>query len=335
MNTWRNRCRYCEYVSREIQPSSLPFCCPYSHLTGKITTTTKTRLVLYAYTMASTTPSPFLSLPQELRDIIYQHALRDSLRRSDDLGEHKADEIRRPAKQEHDDNNAEGSLLFNYAAQCPRPVWYTLLLCCRTTNRDIRELAQTTALNQMVDIKPAVVDLNLSPTTSTATWQRLPSHPQQITSLQINIRLSQIYESSLTSASPDTDNAIIRAIFHLVRQYCCFGPHLSRGKPLSRPLQLETVLLEIEPDLRAIQPPQGLVFANNHPQQLATVSGVFWIWLSRFARSGLLWERVENLKWNCKYIAETEGEVVTSRVTNHGWSEDDRTMFRELGYSWD
>lgn len=285
--------------------------------------------------MASTTPSPFLSLPQELRDIIYQHALRDSLRRSDDLGEHKANEIRRPAKQEHDDNNAEGGLLFDYAAQCPRPVWYTLLLCCRTTNRDIRELAQTTALNQMDDIKPAVVDLNLSPTTSTATWQRLPSHPQQITSLQINIRLSQIYESSLTSASPDTDNAIIRAIFHLVRQYCCFGPHLSRGKPLSRPLQLETVLLEIEPDLRAIQPPQGLVFANNHPQQLATVSGVFWIWLSRFARSGLLWERVENLKWNCKYIAETEGEVVTSRVTNHGWSEDDRTMFRELGYSWD
>lgn len=128
--------------------------------------------------MTSTTSSPFLALPQELRDLIYQHALRDTLPECEAFLEYRTDSLKAPIASRND----TGGLVINYQTQCPRPAWYTLLLCCKPTNKDICELVQTTALKQKSNIPQAVVDLRLSSTTSTAIWQSVPCHPRQISS---------------------------------------------------------------------------------------------------------------------------------------------------------
>lgn len=267
--------------------------------------------------MRSNTSRHFLALPQELRDLIYQHALRDTLPECE-------------AFLEYGYENDTGGLIVNYPAQCPRTAWYTLLLCCKTTNKDIRELVQTTALKQKSHIPPAILDLRLSSTTSTAIWQSVPCHPRQISELHVNIRLSDIYESCFTSGAPNVDNAIIRALYHLLRRYCQLGPHLSRKALLSTQLSLDTVILHITPDLCVDEAQR---FSADTDQQLATISGVFLIWLGRFARSGLL-KHVDSLRWDCENIVETKGKIMEFKVTNLEWDMEDRYTFLHLGYSW-
>ncbi|KAI5359414.1 hypothetical protein Slin14017_G103160 [Septoria linicola] len=288
--------------------------------------------------MALRETSPLLALPQELRDLIYKYALDEVLpwpsgfqewSKSCSIREDDRDAL--PTDARHDTN---GGLIFHFPAHGPRPAWYNLLLCCRTTNKDIRQIVSTTALNQVPSLSPAVLDLSITSTTATTTWQRLPCHPQQISTLQINIRLAHLWDTGIISGAPQSDNKIIRALFRFLQQYCKYGPHFSRKTPLARPLQLNTALLTVEP---AFSTEESEYFFGNPSQQLATVSGVLMIWLGRLARSGLLSGSLGKIVWDCDYVYElTMGkEPLVFKVTGHPWDQADQETFRSLGYEWD
>lgn len=273
--------------------------------------------------MASAVTNNLLSLPQELRDLIYLHTFDETLTWPETFKDYQESPTSCMCIGDH-----EEAFRCIFPSKSPQPAWLSLLYCCKTTNRDIQNLINN--LNRHLGLLASpTVDLFITTSTATSTWLHLPYPPSQIQTLQINIHIQHLWDQSITSGTPSTDNKILKSLFVFLKNFCTHGPHLSRPSRLAKPLSLAAVTLNLQP---AFDAEEASFFCGNPQQQFATVCGVFNLWLERLVQSGLLTGNVERLKWKSKGVVEfgTLIDLVTDKV-----EEGDYLMMRSLGYRWD
>lgn len=266
--------------------------------------------------------SRLLSLPQELRDLIFTYALVETLSRP----EHFIAYSRFYQRLSLPASAVQGQDRYQYYCpiEAPKPTWFNLLLACKTTNRDVKNLRLSPSRES------TGLDLSVTSTTATASITSLPSNPSTIEDLRINIHLAHIWDQEIQSSDPAKDNKILRSLFSVLRRYIVYGPHLSRYSPLPTPLRLKNVILDVHPAFTA---EEASYFFGNPTQQMGHVCGVLMAWLARLAKSGLLEGKVDRLKWRNEWVT---GEAVELQyaVTCDIWDEAEVVMFKDLAYVW-
>ncbi|KAF2211753.1 hypothetical protein CERZMDRAFT_98186 [Cercospora zeae-maydis SCOH1-5] len=302
----------------------------------------------------NTSTSSFLALPPELRDLIYQFAVEETLPWPESFTERYSNILKQHTANSSQETSSIGStvlLLIHYPSRPPRPTWLSLLQCSRTIHSEIKHLFPLTNLkpsSQPVQTPPdhdtAHILLNLTSTTLTCSWLTLRCRPQHLRTLHIKIHLSDLGHADLTSGRASCGNRIIHAIYILLRQFFTFGPHFS-GKvgSSSAPLRLKTVLISLAAapvnQGKADGQVESYFFGDYPEQQMATITGVLTIWLHRLRGSGLLWCLVDEFRLDCEALVEElkgndENSVFPVEDRSTGY-EVFRSTFERLGYRWD
>ena len=260
--------------------------------------------------------SPLLQLPQELRDLIYDHLFTDE----DTTASHDSNAIDRQLKHlttRHDRWQWD----IHYAIAAPRATYLDLI----RTNRQIREEVTAYLAARYREKAPAAcLAMIIDYPNVTPTWTYLPTHPSQIVTLDITIKLDKMYHPCFISRPPH--NAILHAVFKVLKTYLSVGPHLAKATPLHSRLHLETVRITLAPP----QPLEDMTYIYGFPaQQLEVLYRDFRSYMARFARSTLPYGDIESFE--IRYEGQ---EWERFAVTKEIWDEGDCAFFRNGGYRW-
>ncbi len=117
------------------------------------------------------------------------------------------------------------------------------------------------------------------------TYITIPAHPSDTTTLDLIVKLDQMYHPCYISHPPY--NAILLAVFSLLRTYTTRCPHFACRTPLSKKSHLKTVRITIA------LPEDGMTYFYGDPlQRIETLFLDFETYLIKFARSGRLFAEV-------------------------------------------
>ena len=258
---------------------------------------------------------PFLTLPQELRDLIFKYALtEDRISLEDGTACHD-----RRIKQLRTER---WEWTVAYASNAPISASVSLMRCNQQLHLEMKEYLQngdesSTSLAKLTTLMayPSLVP----------TWTHIPAPPEKIDMLDILVKVDYMYHPALMSLGPH--NAILTTIFEMLKRYIHRGPHLAKPTPLVQPLELKTVRITVAPPV----PFEEMTYVYGWlAQQLKGLYDQFKALMRRFGRSGIVFGsigafelRLEGQDW--------ERIPVTSFI----WDEEDHTFFRHGGFKWD
>lgn len=203
----------------------------------------------------------FLDLCQELRDMIYEHALADD----EDEIDHDNYSPASDGQYDHEilllDSASRGSSdkpdpgwQHHLPTTLPPPTWLTLQRTCRQLRHEVRDFLARRAAKSASQTPEIRAHLTLD---HPHAWTRITSIPPlsllgkggQV--LHITLHLRSLYNPTTLPPSP----ALGQAIWSLVRRCTTHGPHLSRHSPLHTPLPLAKLKLHLvapeEAEMRA------------------------------------------------------------------------------------
>lgn len=171
--------------------------------------------------------SRFLSLPRELRDLIYEWLVDERRRRPenpDDAGE------RSPVSP-----TTPGSIV--YESKSPKPAMLQLKLC----NKQIyHEIHDTLKGHVNGDTGPTRLDIMVKGSAIWPTWIKLPATPYLDPTIQIDLR---IFEA--TDFGSEFSTGAYRALWSLFNRLIFRGPCLIHNKDLPKPLEVGRLRFEI------------------------------------------------------------------------------------------
>ncbi|KAK4503474.1 hypothetical protein PRZ48_004389 [Zasmidium cellare] len=204
--------------------------------------------------------SPFLALPQEVRDLIYGFAFDETLSPPTQFKEFVDDKELTP-------ETPPSAFRTLYPSTPPRPAWYALLLTCRQTAADVREYFASAGCSD----DTASLTVTLTSTTATTIWTALPTASPQ--NLEIELLLTHPFDARLLHPYPSAkDNLALRSIFNVLKRYITRGPFLPRPTPLASPNSLETVRISVQPAWK--EEDMAFFFGNPAEQFRVVVEGL-------------------------------------------------------------
>lgn len=259
----------------------------------------------------------FLTLPQEIRDLIFEFAIGEDA--------YNADVVRLASgyrtKRIPIGNSNRWAWECRHASQAPFPEYLCLMLCNRQLEREIREF-----LNRPQDAsrRPAKLVMLLEYPNLWLTWTQLPDPPRQIETLELLIKVSHMYHPAYISRG--SQNAILTAVSDTLKRFVYRGPHLSRPSALPKPLHLKTVRITVAPPIAFEDMKQTYGFPA---QQLEALFAGFKALLQRFCRSGLPFQLID------AFEVRLEGDEKYDRipVTSNIWDEIDFIFFQYGGFN--
>ena len=258
---------------------------------------------------------PFLRLPQELRDLIFEYALSE-----DRIENETAASLTHRIKRQSTGNERwEWNVYYDSAA--PTAAYLSLMLC----NRQLRKEVQQFLGGSDDQPPPSKTTVVIAYPIVTTVWTHVPRPPDKTTILDILLKIDHIYHPVFISHG--AHNAILTTVFGLLKRYIHRGPHLARPSPLPRPLELDTVQITLAPPV----PFEEMTYVYGFPaQQLETLFNDFKRLICRLARSGIPFGsigafdlRLEGKEWH------------RIPATSNIWDEDDYTFFQNVGFNWD
>lgn len=263
--------------------------------------------------------SAFLSLPQEIRDLIFEFAIGEDA--------YDADQVRLSSgyrtKRIPIGNNNRWAFECHHPAQAPFPEYLCLMLCNRQLEREIRKFLQRP---QEASRAPAKLTMLLEYPNMWLTWTQLPDPPRQTETLDLLVKVSHMYHPAYISQG--SQNAILTAVSDTLKRFVYRGPYLSRPSALSHPLHLETVRITVAPPVPFEDMKQTYGFPA---QQLETLFTAFKALLQRFCRSGLPFELIDFFEVKMEDDEKFDRIPVTSNI----WDEIDFLLFQYGGFNWE
>ena len=258
------------------------------------------------------TTSPFLELPRELRDIIFDYATG-----------------------EHDDNTQERRLWYlpfgvkrwdwkvNHPVHAPTAAYRSLALCNCQLNQEIKQFVDRTA--KVNNNASAKLRLCMSYPDITPTWTHIPLPPEHTPNLDLLVKIDHMYHPAYMTTGPH--NAILVTIFEHLKRYITYGPHLAKPSRLPKDLHLDTVRITVAPP----QPFEDMQYVYGFPQQqLETLYGDFKALTIRFARCGIPFGAIDAFE-----VRMEGGQWERIPVIADIWDniEADFTFFRNGGFA--
>ena len=260
---------------------------------------------------------PFLELPQELRDIILSYALGEYQHRTDGDTPYCGSRVKRLQF-----GNKRWEWEIPYPSSAPLSAYLSLMMCNRHLYHELQEYLDRARKGEST---PAKITLNMAYPVITPTWTSIPQPPKDTSALEILIKVDHMYHPVYMTHGPR--NAILIAVFEVLKQYIHRGPHLSRLSALCQPLHLETVRITLAPPM----PFEDMTFVYGLPaQQLDKLFNEFKTLMCRLGRSGVLFPSIDVFKVRMEG-KEWEHIPVSSNI----WDEADYVFFQHGGYKWD
>lgn len=259
---------------------------------------------------------PFLRLPQELRDVIFEYVLNDNICDS----EIPSFQLR--TKTVPVSNTKRWEWTAEYPALGLSPAYLGLLLSNRRLRDEVKALQNRPQSSKQL---PARVTLLLAYPRFAPIETSVPALPSQIRELDVLVKIDYMYHPAYMTR--DSQNAILAAVFDVIKRYVHRGPHLARPSLLATPLHLQTVRITVAPPA----PFEEIAHVYGFPkQQLDSLYAPFHALVARLARSGLPYGHVDSLE-----VRMQGGEYERLPVTSNIIDEEDFLFFHFGGYRWD
>lgn len=185
-----------------------------------------------------------LQLCQELRDLIYEYAFLEDLEPNNDNDDaSKSHPTLRSPLNANDSEEDQYGWLYSYPSPSGPPAWQTLMACNRQLRSEIQDflsrLHHTTTspstAHMTVHLDQPLCTAKITPFPTLHLGRREPH------TLHLTLHLHSLYHSSLLAPS----HAIPHALWRLYQHYTTRGPRLKRPHPLSQPLRVETLRIQL------------------------------------------------------------------------------------------
>lgn len=258
--------------------------------------------------MAHPTACPSLSLPQELRDGIYEFALNTADGHVQDLRELPSASTCRSA-----------GWTLHLGDRAPTATFLSLMLCCRQLRVEVGQFLRQCQGQAKLQIHASYPDMKTE-------WSFIQTPPEQLTELDISLKIGNLFDPRLDYL--EYEDVLFRPVFDILKRFIHSGPHLARTRPLSQPLELRTVRITIA----SATPVNEMTYVFASPAAtLYMMFGRFNALLGRLARSGLLVGVIG------AFEAKMEGdeeEWERTAVSSDVWDEEDHVFIKDLGFRW-
>lgn len=259
-----------------------------------------------------------LSLPQELRDLIYEFALS--------RGQPEADDSKQTPSYRSNRlpfNNARWEWDTHYPCRPPACAYLSLVQCNRQLHREVYDFVCKP--HEEPEDNTAELSLVLSYPLLTSTWAFIPGPLERIKNLEILVKVDHMYHPAYMTAGPH--NAILTAVFDVLKRYIHPGVHLAKPSELVEPLHLDTVRITLAPP----EPFEDMTHVYGFPaQQLESLFNEFKALMCSLGRSGLPFPHID------AFEVQVEGkDCHRILVTSNIWDEGDYMFLQNGGYQWD
>lgn len=261
--------------------------------------------------------SPFLNLPQEIRDLIFEYATSEDAYHEDLVRVSSTYRTKRLSIG----NSCRWAWQSHRQARAPFPEYLCLMLCNKQLEREIRRFLQRPQDGLR---PPARLTMLLEYPDMWLTCTQLPMPPRQIETLEILVKVNHMYHPAYISV--DSQNAILTAVSDTLKRFVYRGPHLSRPSNLSTPLHIKTVRINVAPPIPFEDMKQTYGFPT---QQLESLFASFKALLQRFCRSGLPFGFIDFFEVKM----EDDRKWYRIPVTSFIQDQDDFIFFQYGGYN--
>ena len=142
------------------------------------------------------TSCPFLELPQELRDLIFEYAITEH-----DQGRKDETRLFDYRTRRLPVSNDRWNWNVHYDNQAPVSTYLSLMLCNSQLRYELREFVQNMQIDQQSSSK---ITLLMAYPSVTPAWSYIPGPPENISALEILVKVDHmyhpayIYQGSLT-----------------------------------------------------------------------------------------------------------------------------------------
>lgn len=254
--------------------------------------------------------APFLELPRELRDIIFDYATG-----------------------EYEDNDQERRLWYlpfgidrwdwrvHHQVQPPSAAYLSLALCNRQLNHEIKEYIHRSA--KADNDASSKLRICMSYPDITPTWTHIPLPPEQTPNIDILVKIDHMYHPAYMTTGPH--NSILFTVFEHLKRYITYGPYLDKPSRLCKDLHIRNVRITIAPP----QPFADMTYVYGFPkQQLETLFYEFKLLIIRLSRSGIPYGAIDAFE-----LRMEGGNRERFPVTSNVWDEEDFVFFKDGGFA--
>lgn len=254
---------------------------------------------------------PLLSLPQELRDVIYEFTLNTGGSINEDGLQPSTSSTYRSA-----------GWALHFPKQAPQATYFRLMLCCRQLHSEVAALLRQTCQND----GSAKLQLDASYPDMRVDWTHLPTPPSLIKELDISIKVSNMFDPGLDNL--EYEDVLFRPVFDILKRYIHSGPHLARSRALPRPLELHTVRVTVG----SATPIEEMTYVFASPAfTLYMMYGRCNSLLERLAHSGMLFGVINSVETRLEGEGE-EWQVLSA--SSDQYVEEDRVFLADTGFRW-
>ena len=250
--------------------------------------------------------STFLDLPQEVRDLILEHAISEDESFSE-LHPMPCECIIKPLPNA---NNVRWDWNCHYAPQSVSVSYLNLMLCNRQLNNEVRGFLEATQKHKGLQAK---LTLMMGYPSVTPIWTRIPAPPCDISDLDVLLKIGTMYHPGYIGVAPRS--AIVAAVFEILKRYIHRGPHLARPSALANQVKLDNVRITLAPP----HPFSEMTHIYGFPkQQLETLFNEFKSTMVRLGRSGIPYGSIGAFE-----VRMEGGDWTRIPVTSNIWDEED------------